>query len=314
MPGNILGEHEREWLWTKIWHLVPSNRSPKYAGLLQAVKQEELRESLRLLNHKRWTDYGTPSGDSEDDTSKPKAPAPPASGAGGIWNPALYPLPQADPKLWIDYAKDAPSGERRGTYRKGYPEGIVWHWTAGHRNGLVAGNQLMRDTGMLYLLIDAQGGLAQSDSLRSWGYHAGASAWGSVPGTVSNEFIGVELQAAGMLEKRGSSFYAWFGKPIYEDVIYSEKRGNIARGHYQAYTAAQMFAVRRLTLWLHLNNPGVFRISNVVGHDEVSPGRKTDPGASPNDGNGKPWTMAEVRKMLENDVDRITEAQKKRGM
>jgi N-acetyl-anhydromuramyl-L-alanine amidase AmpD len=190
---------------------------------------------------------------------------------------------------------------------------MVVHWTAGHRNGLKAGGDFQRSSGMQYLLLDADGNLGQGDPLNVWGYHAGASKYPGVSGTVSDELVGIEVQAAGTLRKHGEHFYPWWdnGKNLpanrisATDVIYSPKRGNIAAGHYHRFTAAQMLAMRRAICWLHLNWPSVFRLSLVVGHDEVSPGRKTDPGAALVTEKGEAMTMPEFRDQLADDVRTI---------
>ncbi|WP_457021162.1 hypothetical protein [Luteimonas sp. A611] len=58
------------------------------------------------------------------------------------------------------------------------------------------------------------------------------------------------------------------------------KQGNQSAGHYQKYTILQEASLRTLLTWLRSNNPDVFRFDLVLGHDEVSPGRKVDPGGS----------------------------------
>ena len=44
----------------------------------------------------------------------------------------------------------------------------------------------------------------------------------------------------------------------------------------------QESALTNLVLWMHTTKPGIFKIENVVGHDEVAQpeGRKNDPGAA----------------------------------
>jgi len=84
------------------------------------------------------------------------------------------------------------------------------------------------------------------------------------------------------------------------------RRGNIEPGHYHAFTPAQFDAIRRVCVWLYLNNPDVFSIDRVVGHDEVSPGRKADPGGALYD--GAVYTMTEFRRLLWADVDAVRAA------
>ena len=170
----------------------------------------------------------------------------------------------------------------RGTYTDGYPKGAVIHFTAGRRNGLESALNYQVDQGYLYFVIDEDGNIGQNFSLDSWGYHAGKSSYQGLSGSVSDDLVGIEVQCAGKLTKQGDSFRTWFGTTVPESEVRTipSKKDNQQQGHYEKYTEAQENALTTLILWLHKNNPEVFKLNFVVGHDEVSPGRKNDPGGS----------------------------------
>lgn len=187
-----------------------------------------------------------------------------------------------------------PEMKARGTYRKGYPEGAIVHFTAGRRTAGDSAIAYGREQGHAYFVIDAAGEVFQAMPLNRWGYHAGTSMYPGLGSGVSQFLVGIEVMAAGEVTRRkDGSFVTWFGQIIpRSEVRYSERRANIQKGFYQAYTAAQEASLEALILWLKRNHPDVFDLSLVLGHDEVSPGRKNDPGAALS------CTMPEFRKKL----------------
>ena len=55
---------------------------------------------------------------------------------------------------------------------------------------------------------------------------------------------------------------------------------NQKRGFYHVYTALQEKTLVDTLFWLKDQSPEVFSFNYVLGHDEVSPNRKSDPGAA----------------------------------
>ncbi len=185
--------------------------------------------------------------------------------------------------LWCPFAETGfAAAVTRGTYATGYPQGTVVHFTAGRHNGLASALNYQVGQGHLYFVIDENGNIGQNFSLDSWGYHAGTSSYPGLSGSVSNELVGIEVQCAGKLAKQGSKYHTWFRTTVPESEVRAipNKKDNQAQGYYEKYTEAQENALTTLILWLHKNNPSVFNLDLVVGHDEVSPGRKNDPGGS----------------------------------
>jgi N-acetyl-anhydromuramyl-L-alanine amidase AmpD len=314
---------EKNLAWKQIWLLTQKNAAGEfeYRKGLTLVERQEIIDVLRdFLDYTRSIEVATTGkvlgpADSTSTEAKDDGETQDQPSTLQIHDPKSYSFDEKH--LWIPWAKSLQSGAKRGSYPKKYPAGLVLHWTAGHRNGLEAGNEVMRNTGMLYLLGDKDGNIGQSDSLAYHGYHAGVSSHKFANGYVSDEWVGLELQAAGTLSKVGDQYIPWFKKPVpAEEVVYSAKRENISAGYYHRYTYEQMLATRKLVCWLHLNNPSVFSIDRVCGHDEVSPGRKTDPGASvfaytaPNSTAGKVMTMSEFRTLCKSDVAKILASRK----
>lgn len=185
--------------------------------------------------------------------------------------------------LWCPFAEtNFPPAVSKGSYANGYPKGAVIHFTAGRRNGLGSAISYQVEQGYLFFVIDQDGNIAQNFPLDSWGYHAGQSSYPGLSGNVSDELVGIEIQCAGKLEKAGMAYKTWFGTSV--DAVnvrhVAANTANQEHGYYEKYTDAQEGALTRLILWLHSNNPEVFKLDYVVGHDEVSPGRKNDPGGA----------------------------------
>lgn len=176
-----------------------------------------------------------------------------------------------------------PALPTKGRYSKGYPEGAVVHFTAGAYG--LSELALARQLGFTYFLIDESGGVHQGFPLDRWGSHAGESEWkplGIPSKSVSKRLVGIEVDCAGHLEADGhGNFKTWWGKLIeHENVRVVVDEENRKAGAYHVFTEAQEAALTKLILWLKANNPDVFNLDFVVGHDEVSPGRKVDPGGS----------------------------------
>lgn len=231
--------------------------------------------------------------------------------------------PEDEEKLWYPKAVRIEGKMRtRGNYRNGYPQGAVVHFTAGrsrkrkdggNRNPVthyergVAGVKSAIDKGAYaYFVIDRDGNVFQNFPLNRWGYHAGESAWRGLSGSVSDELVGIEIQNAGGLKdywKDGSGrkhncpegkLAAWFSRPDRGDKLfdketecrYSKDDDNIQEGWYHKYSEEQEQALEELLIWMKRNNPDVFSLSFVLGHDEVAGkkgigySRKSDPGAS----------------------------------
>jgi len=308
-----LNEHQRSEAWEKVWLSENGYYNPLPDNLKNDLYEFHL-DLLELSRQDRFSQLGIelPKGD-DSNIEKPIDSSPIiVSTDDPVHDPSHYSF--GEKKLWIGFCEDAPSGSRRGTRVKGYPEGGLVHWTGGHRTSLASGMSFMKSSGMNYLMIDELGKSAQSDPLNFWGYHGGASAYAGIGGTVSDELVGIEVMAAGNLTLYGGNYYPWWDKgqhlaknriPKSEVVRVESKTGNMASGYYHAYTQAQMIGLRKILCWLYLNNPSVFKIKFIVGHDEVSPGRKTDPGGALVDKSGNPIRMSDFRDWISDDIKAI---------
>lgn len=184
----------------------------------------------------------------------------------------------------------------RGFYRKGYPEGAIVHFTAG-RGDPMADIENALANGYCYFVIAPDGTVYQNFSINKWGSHAGDSAWPGFDGWVSKYFVGIEICASGKLRKLENGKY----RPWYNEAEYLQKYGmtpkdsddlaaarvryvvgkdNQKEGWYEKYTEQQEESLIKLLRWLYNNDPAVFSFDYVLGHDEVAPARKNDPGGA----------------------------------
>lgn len=205
--------------------------------------------------------------------------------------------------LWCPFAQRIVGGlPSRGRYQQGYPRGAVVHYTAG--TNAASAIDALRQAGCSAFVIERDGTILQPHGLDGWSWHAGVSFWNALGSGVSRHLVGIEVVSAGKLTGHRPSLKSdmewkswWGGKIPSEQVRTSPERGNIAPGGYQKFTEAQEDSLVALLLWLKANNPEVFSLNLVLGHDEVSPGRKTDPGASLS------ASMEEFREFLHAEFD-----------
>ena len=186
-----------------------------------------------------------------------------------------------DVLLWYPNARtDFNASVTRGTYAHNYPQGAIVHFTCGWWNRSLDDQVAEQvENRYTYFVIDENGRIAQNFPLNEWGYHAGKSYMAPFGSSVSQYLVGIEICCAGKLEKDETPEFTNITFPE-KDKRRSDGEANIKKGVYQKYTAAQEAALETLLLWLHENNPNVFKLDYVFGHDEVSPDRKSDPGAS----------------------------------
>lgn len=149
---------------------------------------------------------------------------------------------------------------------------IVLHATDG-ANAMSSAHYLARgDTSVsAHLVIARSGQVIQllPFNVRAW--HAGMSEYAGRKGL--NDFsIGIEMDNAGRLHRRGVRFFSWFNKEYSpEEVFTTVENGHAA--YYHRYTQAQVCRVVEICILLKSR----YLIRWLLRHSDITP-RKVDPG------------------------------------
>lgn len=125
-----------------------------------------------------------------------------------------------------------------------------------------------------HLVIGRDGGITQLVAFNRVAWHAGKSRWNGLIG-MNRHSIGIELDNAGELNGGPGNWRAWF-KRVYPDdevVVAMHKHEDVERGWHD-YPEAQMTAALEAAEAIVAH----YGLSDVLGHDDVAPGRKKDPG------------------------------------
>lgn len=211
--------------------------------------------------------------------------------------------------LWLPEAVERWRMSSRGEYEKGWPMGAVINFTAGrsardNADAIATIRNGQKRYGY-HFVISRLGKIYQTLPLYLWGSHAGKSQYPGLGNGLSKKLVGIEITNAGVLTKTNKGYEPWWNKNYKEgdrrrtiftedQVRYVEKKDNIQQaGYYLKYTPKQEKSLTRILLWLRKQRPDVFEWKFVLGHDEVSPRRKNDPGGALS------MTMPEFRAHLE---------------
>lgn len=191
----------------------------------------------------------------------------------------------SDPDFKLPKIENLDTGMRtRGSYKTptGRPKGLVVHFTAGRwdkgKQDAINTLRWLAGAGLGCIVMDKDGNLLKdkNQDLNEVAYHAGSSEWKGKKG-ISFYCLGLELCNAGKLNSQGK---AWFG----QEVPKKERREITDRAHgapglYHAYSKEQEKALMNFIKWQMDTNPE-FDPDWIVGHHEIAPNRKTDPGGS----------------------------------
>ncbi|MCB9447330.1 MAG: N-acetylmuramoyl-L-alanine amidase [Flavobacteriales bacterium] len=162
-----------------------------------------------------------------------------------------------------------------GPFKTGLPDTIIIHYTAGSSaESSVRSLCNPAAKASAHLVVGRDGSITQLVPFNIIAWHAGKSAYGDRVG-YNNYAIGIEIDNAGVLTKTGDVYQAWFGRTYpSNEVLYAVHRNEKSPRYWHTYTEQQIEAVETICRALI----PAYNIKTILGHEEISPGRKVDPG------------------------------------
>lgn len=151
---------------------------------------------------------------------------------------------------------------------------IVYHFTVS-RTANSAHNMHQRHNVSWHLTIDRDGFITQLYDFRKKTWHAGRSEWRKLDGRpikgLNHWAIGIEMINLGPIwQRQNGSFYDSYDQDVNESEIFEADNGTF----WHKYTPEQIEAAYEITPALI----EAYNVVDVLGHEEISPGRKIDPG------------------------------------
>lgn len=164
---------------------------------------------------------------------------------------------------------------------------IVMHYTAAG-SGAVSRDYMMKSPtekgaksgtkryASAHVVVDRDGTPWQIVPLNRKARHAGRSQWRGLE-SLNSYSIGIEIANYGWLDPQGDGSYKRSDTPRFAagDVTISSMPGGTEVKGWENYPAVQLDAVQHVTESLLAKYPSIIE---VVGHQDISPGRKFDPG------------------------------------
>jgi len=177
-----------------------------------------------------------------------------------------------DDLLSFDYKTPNISGK----FGEGLPDTLVIHFTAGS-SAESSARHLCKPSARAsaHLVVGRDGKVYQLAPFNRVAWHAGRSTWKGRSG-LNQCAIGIEIDNAGELTDNGNGFYqTWFGKNLpVSEVFHGTHRNQSEPRFWHSYTEAQIARLFELCELLIEH----YGITEIVGHEEIAPGRKVDPG------------------------------------
>jgi N-acetylmuramoyl-L-alanine amidase len=157
------------------------------------------------------------------------------------------------------------------------PRYLVLHFTAGRSLETSVESlctQKPQGNASAHVVLGRDGRIVQLAPFNVVTWHAGVSQWNGLTG-MNQYAIGIEMDNAGMLHREGERFVSWFGKEYpSSDVRLAEHRHGGGVQPWHTFTEVQIARALELSELLVAH----YGLQDVLGHEDIAPGRKTDPG------------------------------------
>ncbi|MEO8385193.1 MAG: N-acetylmuramoyl-L-alanine amidase [Betaproteobacteria bacterium] len=153
---------------------------------------------------------------------------------------------------------------------------LLLHYTAGTTlDGAVSWFMNPAAQASSHIVIGRDGRIVQMVAFNKKAWHAGDSAWGNLKG-MNQYAIGIELVNAGKLRNRPDGKWADWSNHVLPDseVTIAVHKDESTQAGWHEYSEVQIRTAIRVASLLRAS----YQIADVLGHEDVSRGRKTDPG------------------------------------
>ncbi len=172
----------------------------------------------------------------------------------------------------VEFVKSPTHG---GKFKPGLPDTVILHYTAApSAKSALRTLTNPRVKASAHLLVQRDGNVKQLVPFNIIAWHAGKSSYKGRSGF--NQYsIGIEIDNAGPLKKSGGSFRDVYGvEYAANQAIEATHRNQTQSKFWHAYTDVQIEKVIEILELLE----ETYNIKSILGHEEIAPRRKTDPG------------------------------------
>jgi len=152
---------------------------------------------------------------------------------------------------------------------------IIIHYTAGRGlDQTVKTFQSWHKTVSAHLVIGKDGRVVQMVPFDRAAWHAGRSRWGELTG-MNKYSIGIELDNYGRLDQVEDGYQTWFGVRVDPGSVVQivHQFGGPMCG-WESYPDEQIDKLVHICAMLYYD----YHVIEILGHDDIAPGRKLDPG------------------------------------
>ncbi|EJN04081.1 N-acetylmuramoyl-L-alanine amidase [Phyllobacterium sp. YR531] len=180
------------------------------------------------------------------------------------------------------------------------PKFLIIHYTASGPDADIARFFAQESADVsAHLVVRRDGSIKQCVPFNRVAWHAGKSQWTGKDGAhyagLNNSSIGIEIENWGPLKKVGTRWVSWRGVNVLRSkVVEARHKFGTPDCGWEAFTKAQFEA----TLAAARALCSAYKIEDIMGHDDIAPGRKSDPGPA--------WDMAAFKANVNIEAEKQT--------